>query len=89
MGTVKTFIVAACCSLILLGAVGAHASVIENGLSMNGLSFNGLSFNGCLLNGIPLQCLQAESRAYDRDAKRGLTFNALSQSGLGRKILNP
>ena len=43
MATVKTCLVAACCCLMLLGAVSAHAYISTNGISTNGYVLNGLS----------------------------------------------
>src|SRR5262249_18940563 len=67
MATVKTFLVAACCGLVLLGAVSAYASLNENGMSLNGMSLNGLSMNGLSINGLSIN---------------GLNFNGLSINGL-------
>ena len=50
--TVKASMVTACCGLVLLSAVAAHAGVDWNGLPMNGIPLNGLPINGMPLNGL-------------------------------------
>jgi hypothetical protein len=60
--TIKGRMIVACCGLVLLGAVAAHAETPRNGLPMNGLPinvlpFNGIDLNGVLLNGIPFNGL--------------------------------
>lgn len=52
MATVKTCLIAACCGLVLLGAVSVHA-----GLSTNGLSTNGLSATEVQSEGLPFHSL--------------------------------
>ena len=84
MATIKTYLVAVGCGVLLLGAVSAHAGESLNGSSTNGLTLNGSSTNGLrnqelLLketkrNGEPTSAVQSES----------LPFNSLSQKGLGK-----
>ena len=45
--------VTACCGLVLLSAVAAHAGVDGNGLYVNGMPRNGMPFNGLYVNGAP------------------------------------
>jgi hypothetical protein len=71
MTTIRAFIVAACCGLIVFAAVTAHAGESLNGLSLNGLSLNGLSLNGLSLNGLSLNGLSLN----------GLSMNGLSMNG--------
>ena len=65
--TGKAYMVTACCALVLLSAVAAHASVSINGVSFNSLSLNSLSFNGLPLNGLP---------------RNGMPFNGIPLQGL-------
>jgi hypothetical protein len=56
MVPIKTYLVAACCSLMLLGAVSVYAGISTNGISTNelsatevqseGLPFHSLSHRG-------------------------------------------
>jgi hypothetical protein len=57
MATVKTYLVAACCGLMLLSAVSVHAGLSTNGLSTNGLSTNGLSAKEVQSEGLPFNSL--------------------------------
>jgi hypothetical protein len=79
VATVKTYLVAVGCGVLLLGAVSAHAGSSTNGLTLNGSSTNGLRNQELLLketnrNGEPTSAVQSES----------LPFNSLSQKGLGK-----
>jgi hypothetical protein len=81
MTTIRTFIVAACCSLLLLGAVTAHAGFNLNGLNLNGLNLNGLSLNGLSLNGYYMNGLNVNGTSLPTT---GLDFTTISQHGLGK-----
>jgi hypothetical protein len=52
MTTVKTFVMAASCGMLLLGAVSAHARLSANGENLNGQNLNGQNLNGQRLNGL-------------------------------------
>src|SRR6266568_1546827 len=63
MATVKTFLIAASCGMILLGAVSAHAKIAANKIAANKLNMNdtsligtnpseGLPFNGLSQSGL-------------------------------------
>ena len=78
MATVKTFFVAACCGLILLGAVSAHAGIYTNGLGVNGINLNGLRMNGLALNGVWLNGVNLNGLALN-----GLWVNGLPTNGSG------
>ena len=79
MATVKTSIIAACCGVMLLGAVSAHAALTSNALVPNGVP-NGLHSNSLVPNG-------AGTNGLSTPQSEGLPFNGLSQSGLGKKNL--
>ena len=70
MATVKTCLIAACCGLVLLGAVSVHARISSNGAHLNGISINGYAMNG-------LSAKEGQSE--------GLPFHSLSHSGLGKQ----
>jgi hypothetical protein len=58
--TVKACMVTACCGLVLMSTVAAHAAWSPNGVPLQGmpiqgLPLNGTSFNGIGPNGIPTQ----------------------------------
>jgi hypothetical protein len=94
MSTVKAFIVAACCGLMLLGAVSAHAGITRNGLGRNGVQLNRINFNGIALNGLRTNGLRNQGLLVKESKRPGgstsavqsesLPFNGLSQSGLGK-----
>jgi hypothetical protein len=52
MTTVHTFLLVACCSGVLWGAVAAHALIVDNGMVANGIIDNGIIENGIIENGI-------------------------------------
>ena len=74
MATVKTYLVAVGCGVLLLGAVSAHAGESMNGSSTNGLRNQELLLKETKRNGEPTSAVQSES----------LPFNSLSQKGLGK-----
>src|SRR5262252_1614927 len=81
MATVKTFLVAACCGLVLLGAVSAYASLNENGMSLNGMSLNGLSMNGLSFNGLSINGLSFNGLSLNGLSVNGLSINGLNFNG--------
>src|SRR5437588_6867948 len=96
MATVKTYLVAVGCGVLLLGAVSAHAGNSLNGISLNGSSLNGLRNQGLLIketrrNEGPTSAMQSESLPCEHDRQctlavqsESLPFNGLSQRGLGK-----
>jgi hypothetical protein len=50
--TVKASMVTACCGLVLMSAVAAHASQPWNGMPFQGLPINGMPVNGVYVNGV-------------------------------------
>jgi hypothetical protein len=75
--TVKAAMVTACCGLVLLSAVAAHAGAYSNGMPYNGLPFNGLPFNGAGLNGTPLNGMP-----YNGIPMQGMPMNGTPLNGL-------
>ena len=96
MATVKTYLVAVGCGVLLLGAVSAHAGESLNGLTLNGLNYNGLRHQGRFVQETkrhegPTSAVQSESVPCEHDRQcalavqsEGLPFNGLSQRGLGK-----
>jgi hypothetical protein len=99
MAPVKTFMMALCCGVVLLGAVTAHAGIMLNGLgwnglNMNGVSINGISWNGFVnngmtlngisVNGITLNGLAAGEGDPVEGPRDGLPFSVITQKALGK-----
>lgn len=57
MATVKTYLAAVGCGVLLLGAVAAHAGESLNGIALNGLALNGITLNSIALNGVAINGL--------------------------------
>ena len=55
MATVKTCLMAACCGLVLLGAVSAHAGLSTNGLCTSVVQSEGLPFHSLSHSGLGKQ----------------------------------
>ena len=75
--TVKASMVTACCGLVLLSAVAAHAAV-----SLNGGPMNGMGLNGVALNGMPIQGLPANGLPYNGMPMNGTPLNGLPTQGV-------
>src|SRR5215211_5674193 len=63
--TGKASMVTACCGLILLSAVAAHAAVSLNGGPMNGMALNGVALNGTPIQGLPYNGLYVNGVPYN------------------------
>ena len=72
METVKTCLVAACCGLVLLGAVAAHAGQSMNGTTVNGISSNGQGINGISSNGYSFNGLSSNGQGMNGQSINGL-----------------
>jgi hypothetical protein len=86
--TVKASMVTACCGLVLLSAVVAHAApdwngipyqgLILNGTPLNGMPFNGLFVNGTPMQGMPMQGMPCNGVRINGTPLQGLPRNGLS-----------
>ena len=98
MTTVKTFVMAASCGMLLLGAVSAHARLSANGENLNGQNLNGQNLNGLASNGQRLNGLSTNGESLNGLAPNATTrqwaplpagpherfpFHGLSQQALG------
>jgi hypothetical protein len=96
--TVKASMVTACCGLVLLSAVVAHAALdwngipyqglILNGTPLNGMPFNGLFVNGTPMQGMPMQGmphndLPTQEGALPTGRREHLPWSTLSHRALG------
>ena len=72
MATVKTFLLAASCGMLLLSGGSAHAFAVSNGIAWNKLTANGITLNGLAANGITLN---------------GITLNGNSVNGINLNTL--
>jgi len=84
MATVKTFLVAASCGMVLLSAVSAHAYVSLNKIAANKLSSNKLAGNGINLN--TLTTPASSSTTLGTSASDGLPLHVISHHGLGKPV---
>jgi hypothetical protein len=87
--TVKASMVTACCGLILMSAVAAHAAAPFNGMPRNGLPLQGMPMqgmptNGIPVNGTPLQGLPASEGSLPSVQSESLPWSTLSQRPLGQ-----
>jgi hypothetical protein len=80
--TVKAAMVTACCGLVLLSAVAAHAGAYSNGMPYNGLPFNGLPFNGLPFNGAGLNGTPLNGMPYNGIPMQGMPMNGTPLNGL-------
>ncbi len=85
--TVKASMVAACCGLVLMSAVAAHAMQAGNGLFMNGLPYNGLPLNGITTNGIPLNGMPLNGVALNGLPMNGMAWQGMPIQGMPRNGL--
>ena len=84
---VKASMVTACCGLVLLSAVVAHAALDWNGIPYQGLILNGtplqgLPFNGLFVNGTPMQGMPFNGVPINGTPLQGLPRNGLSLQAL-------
>ncbi len=75
--TIKAYIVTACCGLLLLNTVSAHAGISVNGIATNGITANGITVNGITTNGITLNGISTNGITMN-----GIHVNGLSTNGL-------
>jgi hypothetical protein len=80
--TVKAAMVTACCGLVLLSAVAAHAGAYSNGMPYNGLPFNGLPFNGLPFNGLPFNGLPFNGLPFNGAGLNGTPLNGMPYNGI-------
>ena len=74
--TGKAYMVTACCGLVLLSAVAAHAAAPFNGLPFNGMPYNGIDLNGMPYNGMPMN-----GHPYNGIPLQGRPMNELLMNG--------
>ena len=90
--TVKASMVTACCGLVLLSAVAAHAAVtwngmprqglILNGTPLNGIPWNGIGPNGISFNGVPIQGMPHNGLPYNGLPIQGMPMQGMPLNGL-------
>jgi hypothetical protein len=73
----KASMVTACCGLILLSAVAAHAGAYSNGIPYNGMGLNGMPFQGLILNGTPYNGIP-----WNGIGPNGIPFNGVPIQGM-------
>jgi hypothetical protein len=99
--TGKAYMVTACCGLVLLSAVSAHALSGANGQPLQGLPFNGLLMNGVTanritlngtplnvihVNGLSLQAPTLQQKPLPAGSQERLPWNGLSRRALGKSM---
>ena len=77
MATVKTFLVAASCGMVLLGAVAAQAKLATNKVPFHRVVSSGISPTG-------LTTPEPNGTTVGTPLSQRLPLNGLSQSGLGK-----
>jgi hypothetical protein len=82
--TVKAAMVTACCGLVLMSAVAAHAGAVSNGLPVNGMPYNGIPMQGMPMNGTPLNGLPANEGSLPTVQSESLPWSTVSQQGVGK-----
>ena len=85
--TVKASMVTACCGLVLLSAVVAHAALDWNGipyqgLILNGTPLNGMPFNGLFVNGMPMQGLPYNGMPFNGAPYNGIPIQGMPANGV-------
>jgi hypothetical protein len=81
--TVKAYMVMACCGLVLMSAVAAHAALNWNGMPMQGLMLNGMPFNGLYINGMLHDATPPPGELPPAGQRDSLPFHGLSKRALG------
>jgi hypothetical protein len=82
--TVTASMVTACCGLVLLSAVGAHAATALNGITANGVLVNGVLVNGLMSNSLSANGIATNGIATNGIATNGITTNGISTNGILR-----
>ena len=85
--TGKAFMVTACCGLVLLGAVAAHAAQSWNGMQLQGMPFNGVLINGIPYNGIgpngmPRNGIMFQGLVVNGTPLQGVPIQGMPRNGL-------
>src|SRR5215510_7245368 len=85
--TGKAYMVTACCGLILLSAVAAHAARSQNGMPYNGMPYNGMPFQGLLMQGLPAYGVPATGSTVQTPPAPTVPQDSLPWTGLSQRPL--